>query len=298
MDRKAACCVAAIALSVTAITAATARPVYLNTFKAHYQTANGKPTLNAANCAMCHIGSPPQKRFNAFGVEFSKALGAPGINDPAKIAAAFDSAAKAKHPNTGETFGERIAKDAYPAGTMAVGGGGLQGAWVSIFNGLNLDGWTKMNAGNWSVSNYVLNYGLNSGNGWLRSAKQYTNYSMVVVWKYTEPGTGTTNNAGIFLKAPAEGNPWPSGPEINMGPGQNIGSIGGASGTRARFDLIRPNDWNTYAVTVRNGQATLAINGTVAWEQASGLPTGPGHIGIQCENRPFQIAQMWLMELP
>jgi hypothetical protein len=299
MNRRAAYCGGALALSLMAITAATARPVYLNTFKAHFQTATGKPTLNAANCAMCHIGAPPMKNFNAFGMAFTKALGATGINDPVKISAAFDAAAKIKNPATGETFGARIAKDALPAGATPVGGGGgVTGTWVPIFNGINMDGWTKMNAGNWSVSNYVLYYGLNSGNGWLRSAKQYTNYSMVVVWKYTEPGTGTINNAGIFLKAPAEGNPWPTGPEINMGPGQNIGSIGGASGTRARFDLIKPNDWNTYAVTVQNGQATLAINGTVAWEQADGLPTGPGYIGIQCENRPFQIAQVWLMELP
>ena len=297
MNRRAAYCGAAMALSLLAVTAATARPVYLNTFKAHFQTANGKPALNAANCAMCHIGAPPQKNFNAFGMAFTKALGATGINDAAKIAAGFDAAAKEKNPATGETFGERIAKDQLPAGGAAAGGG-TPGTWVPLFNGINMDGWTKMNAGNWSVSNYVLNYGLNSGNGWLRSAKQYNNYSMVVVWKFTEPGTGVNNNAGIFLKAPAEGNPWPSGPEINMGPGQNLGSIGGASGTTARFDLIKPNDWNTYAVTVQNGQATLAINGTVAWEVANGLPTGPGYIGIQNENRPFQIAQIWLMELP
>lgn len=302
MNRRAACCGAAMAVSLTAITAATARPVYLNTFKAHYQTASGKPTLNGANCAMCHVGAPPQKQFNAFGMAFAKALGAPGVNDPVKIKAAFDAAAKQKNAATGETFGDRIAKDALPAGTAPITGGGgsgsIQGSWAPLFNGVNLDGWTKMNAGDWSVKNYVLNYGLNSGNGWLRSAKQYTNYSMVVVWRFTDPGTGTLNNAGIFLKAPSEGNPWPKGPEINMGPGQNLGSIGGSSGTRARFDLIKPNDWNTYAVTVRNGQATLAINGTVAWDQADGLPTGPGHIGIQCENRPFQIAQIWLMELP
>ena len=64
------------------------------------------------------------KNFNPFGMAFTKALGATGVNDPIKIAAGFDKAVKEKNPATGETFGDRIAKDALPAGTTPVGGGG------------------------------------------------------------------------------------------------------------------------------------------------------------------------------
>ena len=95
-----------------------------------------------------------------------------------------------------------------------------------------------------------------------------------------------------------EGSPWPSGPEINMGPGQNFGSISGTQGSMARFDLIKPNDWNTYAVTVDGDAATLAINGTVAWDAATGIPAAPGYIGIQNEGPGLEIAQVWVMELP
>jgi len=167
-----------MALSLTAITAATARPVYLNTFKAHFQTANGKPTLNAANCSMCHIGAPPMKNFNAFGMAFTKSLGATGVNDPAKISAAFDAAAKLKNPTTGETFGARIAKDELPAGGAAAGGGGggVTGTWNAIYNGLNADGWTKM-GGDWSVKNW----NLSSSGGSIASANNYKNFSLVVV---------------------------------------------------------------------------------------------------------------------
>ena len=181
MNRRAAYCGAAMALILTAITAANARPPYLNTFKAHYKTATGKPTLNAANCAMCHIGAPPMKNFNAFGMAFAKSLGAPGVNDPAKISAAFDAAAKLKNPTTNETFGDRIAKDALPAGTAAVGGGGgggVSGTWVAAYNGLNTDGWTKM-GGDWSIKN-----GSIAGTGGsLVSGKDYKNFSLVVVAK-------------------------------------------------------------------------------------------------------------------
>ena len=167
MNRRALICSASMVLAIGVITAAAARPPYLAAFKGHYATATGKPTLNGANCALCHIGAPPMKNFNPWGMAFLAGIGGKATNDPAMIKAGFDTAAKAMNPATKETFGARITADAFPGGTSALGGG-VTGTWVPLYNGVNMDGWTKMNAGTWSVQNLVLNYAANSGNGWLR----------------------------------------------------------------------------------------------------------------------------------
>ncbi len=300
MNRLAVSLGASALLATGLLSSAMARPNYLQAFKTTYNTAQGKPTLNAANCALCHIGAPASKQWNVYGTAFGRALGAPGVSDANRLAAAFRAIEGQSNPAANQTFLQLISADKQPghapAGTPGTGGS-VSGTWQPLFNGVNMEGLTKMNAGNWTVQDGLLTY-TGGGNGWIRSNNQYTNYSLVVVWRYTEPGTGQNNDAGVFLKAPLAGNPWPGGPQLNMGPGQNFGTIGGTQGTRARFDLIKPNDWNTYQVTVHGNAATLQINGQTAWDMATGIPTGPGYVGIQCENRPFQVAQIWIMPLP
>jgi hypothetical protein len=295
MTRSALWCGAAAVLAIGAATPAMARPQYNAAFKAHFNTAS-KPTLNAANCGVCHIGPPPQAMWNPFGQAFRRALGAANVQDRAKIVAALDTAAGQRNA-AGATFLSRINADQLPG--AAAGGGmaaGPSGTWIPLFNGANMNGWTKMNQGNWTVQNNLLTY-TGGGNGWLRSNEKFGNYSMVITWRYRE--RGNNNDSGIFLKAVSEaGNPWPNSPQLNMGPAQNYGSIGGSQGTRARYDLIKPNDWNTFQVTVYNGMASLAINGSSAWEMATGLPTEPGYIGIEAEGRPIEFFSVWVMRLP
>jgi hypothetical protein len=307
MTRRAIGWGAAAALAVCVAAPGLARPPYLQAFKTHYNTAQGKPTLNAANCALCHIGMPNQKMWNAWGTAIRTELGgATGVNAQ-RIRQAFTAAETKTNPATRQTY--RAMSDRMPgAGMAAAGGGGgggggaaaTAGPWEVVFNNVNMDGLTKLNQGNWVVQDGVLKY-TGGGNGWIRGNKQFTNYSMVVVWRYTEPTTGGNNDAGVFLKAKAgdNGSPWPNSPQLNMGPQQNFGSIGGTQGSRARFDLIKPTDWNSYQITVQGNTVTMAINGQVAWDQAVGQGlTGPGYVGFQCENRPFEIAQWWIRPLP
>ncbi len=159
-----------------------------------------------------------------------------------------------------------------------------------------MSNFTVKNDGNWEVRNGLLRY-TGGGNGWLSTNQQYRNYALVIVWRFPNPGP---NDAGVFLKASGEGKPWPDGGnwQLNMGPGDNVGSIGGTQGSRNRYDLIHPNDWNVWQVTVQNGTATLAINGRQAWDQATGLPDRPAYIGIQNENKVLEIAQIWVRPLP
>jgi len=308
MSRAAVWWSATAVLAAGVITPALARPQYLQAFKAHYNTAQGKPMLNAANCALCHVGPPPQAQWNPYGQAVRQALGARNVQDRAKIVAALEAAGKAENPRNQRPFAAAIERDRFPsgrpggqnAGGARPGGGSLATVasnWEAVFNGVNTEGLTKMNAGNWEIREGILRY-TGGGNGWMRSDKQYRNYSAVIVWRY--PDASARNDSGIFLRAGLEGNPWPSngGYQLNMGPGDNIGSISGTQGTRNRADLIKPNDWNTFQITVSNGRATLAINNQPAWEVATGIPDEPGYIGIENEGREIEVAQFWVVPLP
>lgn len=291
---------ATMVLAVGVLTPAQARPTYLNTFKAHYNTTSGKPKLNAANCAMCHVGMPNTAMFNPYGTEVRAALGAKNVQDQPKIKAAFEAAAKKMNPTTKVSFGDMIKADLLPASAQGPGGGtaapvaAVSGTWEPVFNGVNLDGLTKENGGNFEVKDGILKY-TGGGRGWLRANKTYTNYSLVMVWRFTTPNAA--NDAGLFVKAKVgdKGNPFPASPQLSMGPGMDFGSL---LGKKTTSNLVNPTEWNTYQLTVHNGVATLAINGKVAWDMvANPALSGPGHVGIQVENFPLDIAQLWIMPL-
>lgn len=295
---------ATAALAVSVMSAATARPGYLGAFKTYYKTAAGKPKLNAANCALCHIGPANQGKWNAYGTAYGEALGAKQVGDMAKLAAAFAASEKKVNPATKETYAKMIAADLMPGGATGTGGNSaapagssatlaVAGDWEPVFNGLNLDGWTKMGGGNWMAENFLLKY-TGGGNGWVRTNKMYTNYSAVIRWRFTQPGAN--NDSGIFLKIKqGDTGALPNSPQLHMGPNQNYGAL---LNKPTRFDLIKPNDWNVYTITVQNGLATVAINGTPAWDYAeSDALKGPGYLGIEAAGRPIEIDSFWVRPL-
>lgn len=299
MKRNAICLGAVTVLTVGVISTAMARPNYLTQFKAHYKTAQGKPMLNGANCTLCHVGAANSGKWNVYGDALKAALGAKGVQDPAKVVAALQAVEKKTNPSTKQTYAQLIAADKFPGSNVPAGGGAAAGptmaagaaAWEPVYNGVSTDGLTKVGAGNWTVQDFVLKY-TGGGNGSLHSAKQYENYSAIIVVRFPQAGAG--NDSGVYLRTGAGA---ASGPQLNLGPGDAIGSISGAQGTKARPDLFKKNDWNILQITVYNGHAALAINGTPAWEEATGLPTTPGYIGIEAAGTPIDVAQFWVTPL-
>lgn len=166
--------------------------------------------------------------------------------------------------------------------------------WVSLFDGRSMEGWTKMHAGDWTVRDGILTY-TGGGNGWLRTNREYGNFSLVTTWRFP---SGDNWDSGLFLRAGTEGNPWPrEGYQVQMLKGQE-GGIDGARGARARPDLAKPSgQWNTYQVTVIGDTASLAINGEAA-TSGTGLSRPRGYIGWQAEGFPLEIRQVAIMELP
>jgi hypothetical protein len=250
---------------------------------------------------MCHVGAPRDGKFNAYGEAMKSVVGAPNVQDPAKIIAALQAAEKKTNPATKLPFAQMIQADLLPASDKAPGTGntasGASPAWEALFDGKSYAGMTRENEGNFVVTpeGYLRYTG--GGRGWLRTNKIYTNYALVMEWRFVDPANAT-NDAGLFVKArPGDhGSPFPKSPQLSMGPGKDFGSL---LGRPARGDLMKANDWNTYQLTVSDGMAAFAINNQLAWEAVENdALKGPGHVGIQVENFPFEIRQLWILPLP
>jgi gluconolactonase len=167
--------------------------------------------------------------------------------------------------------------------------------WIPLFNGKDLTGWTKMNQGNWVVENGAMRY-TGGGNGWIRTDEQFKDFQLIVEWRYVNEGN---NDAGLFFRAGLEGNPWPSRAyQVNMGPGQNFASLGGARGARARFDLInKVGEWNTYDLILIGDKATLLVNEKKAWDASGVARMDAGYIGLQGEGHVLEIRSAKLRKL-
>jgi len=169
--------------------------------------------------------------------------------------------------------------------------------WVQLFNGKNLDGWTVMNKGDWAVENGILKY-TGGGNGWLRSNDKYADFHVITEWRF--PVAAGDHDSGFFFRAGLEGNPWPSQAyQLNMGPKDNIGSVGGIRGADKRPDLIKApgGEWNTFDLTVTGDHATCQVNGKKAWD-ATGLahPEG-GYLGWEGEGYPLDVKSVRVMRM-
>jgi hypothetical protein len=166
--------------------------------------------------------------------------------------------------------------------------------WVSLFDGQSMDGWTKMNGGNWSVRDGALSY-TGGGNGWLRSNREYSNFSLVVSWRFP---SGDRWDSGLFLRAGMEGNPWPSqGYQVQMLKGSE-GEIDGTQNAKKHPELVNPvGQWNVFQVTVVGDTAALAINGHPA-TVGTGLTRPSGYLGWQAEGFPLEVRQIAIAELP
>jgi len=76
-------------------------------------------------------------------------------------------------------------------------------AWLTLFDGRTLSGWTPEQGAKWRISGGVL-IGDAGDDGWLRSSRQFTNFLLRIDYRNSPRG-----NSGVFL----EGNPGdPSNP--------------------------------------------------------------------------------------
>src|SRR6185312_11665674 len=67
--------------------------------------------------------------------------------------------------------------------------------WISLFNGTDLNGWTKVGNESWTVENGLIHgKGLTQGYGYLETEKQYKDFQLSLRFKCVADG-----NSGVFF---------------------------------------------------------------------------------------------------
>ena len=147
---------------------------------------------------------------------------------------------------------------------------------TELFDGKTLHGWTVENGCKVRVKNGAIL--LEAGNGWLRSDHTYTDFELHVEWKALKK---TKYDAGIYIRTPNKGKPFPRGGyQINLLQGKE-GNIGNLKGAFSK-GLIKAGAWNTFDVTVIGDSVELRINGKKAYK-VKGIKNRIGFVGIQVE---------------
>jgi len=142
-------------------------------------------------------------------------------------------------------------------------------AWVSLFNGRRLEGWTNPMGGKvgpqWQVIDAELVL-VEGGGGDIVTVETFENFELQLEWRISEGG-----NSGIFFRVVMDGNPvWMSGPEYQILDDFSFPALMGSRRTTgAVFDLhtpkahpLRPLDqFNETTIRVTDGQVQYWLNG-------------------------------------
>ena len=167
-----------------------------------------------------------------------------------------------------------------------------QDGWVSLFNGRDLSGWKIEQDASFIVTNGNLR--LVTGNGWLRTEKQYTDFVLEAEWRALEP----QYDSGFFVRAGLDGKPWPNEVwQINLA-GSALGALvkGYKTVLPAETPRMPLNQWVKFRIEVQGKTVTLEVNGERAWEYHD-LDALRGFIGIQAENKSFDFRNLRVREL-
>ncbi len=164
---------------------------------------------------------------------------------------------------------------------------------IKLFNGTNLDGWTIINNGQFSVEGGVLK--INRGTGWLRSNDTFADFVLTMEFRFLEEGA----NSGIFVRTgPTSAdneNGWPND-------GYQVQCMDTLTGTplahlipygappfdhQSDIDALKraykpAGEWHTYEIKADGEQLWVSLNGELI-TTATSIKNLRGHIGIQGE---------------
>jgi hypothetical protein len=158
-----------------------------------------------------------------------------------------------------------------------------------IFNGRNLDGWTALEGGEWSVQDGVLT-GRNGvkwstnpeiSGSWLSTSKPYGDFRLELQYNIN-----TRGNSGVFFRSAHEKNPAFTGYEMQIHDAP--GSAPTKHGPGSIYDVVAPTQnrvrpagqWNSVTLMARGRQITVAMNGETILN-AELERSNRGYIGLQ-----------------
>ncbi len=191
--------------------------------------------------------------------------------------------------------------------------------FVSLFDGLGLSGWTRVNT---APSTWVAGGGIlhctGKPTGELRTTRMYQNFVLELEWRHLVPG----GNAGIFVWADditAKGVPFHRSIEVQVLDhaygnterytthgdifpihGATMTPINGRGGSRAfpTENRSKPSpEWNHYRITCLDGDITLAVNGKIVTRGTDCSPRR-GYICLESEGGAVDYRNILIRELP
>jgi len=137
--------------------------------------------------------------------------------------------------------------------------------FVSLFNGVNLEGWGEVGPACWSVQDGVIACsGLSEGTGWLRSNRMYRDFILRLEYRISPGG-----NSGIFLRAPHYGRSSRLGMELQIqddgnSPPSNTCTSAVYSVVAPRVNPAKPaGEWNQVEITLKHRHLRVVWNGQV-----------------------------------
>jgi hypothetical protein len=163
----------------------------------------------------------------------------------------------------------------------------VEEGFTPLFNGKDLSGWVVMgDAKGWKVEGGVIHSDAGNNGQWLRTEKEYGDFTLKLEWKVSEGG-----NSGVFIRAAQEDSPWVTGYEIQISNVKQDESH--CTGSLYSYVPVkkRPDEsagkWHVFEITCRGGHIRVASDGVecIDYDQATGDKTKDkplkGYIGLQ-----------------
>jgi len=153
--------------------------------------------------------------------------------------------------------------------------------WLSLFDGHSLDGWTPEQGAKWRVEGGTI-VGDAGDDGWLRSARQFGDFSLKVQFRNAPKG-----NSGVFLRATRDSNlSDPSNPagsyELQINNEDKQWATGSIENFIQRLMPVNPapSQWHTYDVEIHGDHIVAMLDGVKVLDGRD--PTFKnGYIGLQ-----------------
>ena len=136
---------------------------------------------------------------------------------------------------------------------------------ISIFNGVNLDGWKVYGTERWYVkdSELICESGPDKGYGYLATEKYYKNFILILDFFQEQDG-----NSGVFFRSKIDGTKI-SGWQVEVAPpGFHSGGIYESYGRgwlikpdKYYDDIVKMKEWNSLKLMINGGEVKTWING-------------------------------------
>lgn len=153
-------------------------------------------------------------------------------------------------------------------------GGPQSQAWITLFDGTNLNGWTRTGEANWSLGDGAVMADKGGKPSYLVSKESYGDFHLrVEFWASADA------NSGVFLRAsdPAKVGA-ATAYEVQIADARTDGTGTGAITDLAKVlpPLKTAGQWNRFEISARGTQLTVTLNGkAVASAQSAKYARGP-----------------------